>query len=196
MKFFGVVRFVLALGAPFAAITIADAQPQGQAPQAWRGCCGVTPWPQGPGMMGHGGMMGGDMMGGGMMGGSTGRHHAVMMGRVPAPYSNVSNPLPRTAATIERGAAVYAANCASCHGATGLGDGEAARSLSPKPANLAWLSNMPMSRWDPFMYWSIAEGGAQFGTAMPAFKESLSKNEIWAVTAYIQAHLPQAKASR
>jgi len=41
------------------------------------------------------------------------------------------------------------------------------------------------------MYWTIAEGGAQFGTAMPAFKNALSSDDIWAVTAYIQARLPQ-----
>jgi mono/diheme cytochrome c family protein len=41
------------------------------------------------------------------------------------------------------------------------------------------------------MYWTVAEGGAQFGTAMPAFKDGLSKDEIWAVIAYIQARLPQ-----
>jgi mono/diheme cytochrome c family protein len=138
------------------------------------------------------------MMGGygGMMGGSTGRHQVAMMGGVPAPYTNVSNPLPRTSATIDHGAAVYSANCVSCHGATGLGDGAAASTLNPRPANLAWLSRMPMSRWDPFMYWTIAEGGAQFGTAMPAFKDGLSRADVWAVIAYVQAHLPQVKANR
>lgn len=144
-----------------------------------------------------GGMMGGGMMGGGMMGqGSMARHHVAMAGGVPAPYTHLANPLPRTAATIERGARVYAANCASCHGANGLGDGPAAAGLNPRPANLAWLSNMRMSRWDPFMYWTIAEGGAQFRTAMPAFKNTLSKNDIWAVTAYIQAHLPGGGTGR
>jgi mono/diheme cytochrome c family protein len=43
----------------------------------------------------------------------------------------------------------------------------------------------------PFMYWTIAEGGASFGTAVPAFKDALSNDEIWAVIAYLQAHLPQ-----
>jgi mono/diheme cytochrome c family protein len=150
---------------------------------------------------GYGGMMGGGnggMMGGGYggMGSSAARNHVAMMGGVPAPYTNVSNPLPQSAATVERGAAVYSASCASCHGATGLGDGPAAKTLSPKPANLAWLSRMPMSRWDPFMYWTIAEGGSQFGTAMPSFKGNLSKDDIWAVTAYIQAHLPAQAAQK
>jgi mono/diheme cytochrome c family protein len=147
-------------------------------------------------MMGsHGGMMGGGM-GGGMMGPSTARNHAAMMGGVPAPYAGLSNPLPRTNATVERGAEVYAGNCASCHGQTGFGDGPAARTLSPPPANLARLSRMPMSNWDPFMFWTVSEGGAQFGTAMPSFKASLTDQDRWAVIAYIQAHLPQVKASR
>jgi mono/diheme cytochrome c family protein len=146
-------------------------------------------------MMG-GGMMGPRAMGGGMMGGSMRRNHAAMMGGVPAPYANLTNPLPHTTATVDRGAAVYTANCASCHGATGLGDGPASSNLNPRPANLAWLSRMPMIRWDPFMYWTVAEGGVPFGTAMPAFKDSLSKEDIWSAIGYIQAHLPQAKAAR
>ena len=139
----------------------------------------------GPGMMGPG------MMGGGMMGGSMARHHAAMMGGIPEPYAKLGNPLPRTPATVDRGAKVYAANCAICHGETGLGDGPGARGLNPRPANLAWLSRMPMSRWDPFMYWTVSEGGGQFGTAMPSFKSSLSETDRWAVIAYIQARLPQ-----
>jgi mono/diheme cytochrome c family protein len=119
-----------------------------------------------------------------------------MMGGVPAPYAGRANPLPRTAATVERGARVYAANCASCHGETGLGDGPAGRQLSPPPANLAWLSRMPMSRWDAFMFWTVSEGGAPLGTAMPSFKASLPESDRWAVIAYIQASLPPATASR
>ena len=139
----------------------------------WHGMMG--PWPSGPGWPGHGPMP---------------RHHVAMMWGVPAPYKSMMNPMPRTDATLDKGAAVYAENCAACHGEEGLGDGEAGRDLSPPPGNLAWLADMPMSQWDAFMYWTIAEGGAQLGTAMPAFKDSLSKDEIWAVTAYIQAHLP------
>ncbi len=41
------------------------------------------------------------------------------------------------------------------------------------------------------MYWTVAEGGAPLGTAMPSFKDSLSKQEILEVIAYIQARLPQ-----
>jgi mono/diheme cytochrome c family protein len=139
-------------------------------------------------------MMGGGQ--GGMMGGSTARNHAAMAGSIPAAYANLRNPLPQTAATVERGAKVYAATCASCHGQTGYGDGPAASGLNPRPANLAWLSRMPMSRWDPFMFWTVSDGGAPFGTAMPSFKDSLSEADRWAVIAYIQAHLPPETARK
>jgi mono/diheme cytochrome c family protein len=162
------------------------------APQSeWRGCCGVAAWPQAP----AGSAPGSGMMGGGIgMMGSMPRNHAAMVSGVPAPYANLHNPLPRTTATIDRGAQVYSANCASCHGPSGYGDGPAAQNLNPRPANLAWLSRMPMSRWDAFMYWTVSEGGAPFGTAMPSFKTSLSSENRWAAIAYIQARLPTKPA--
>ncbi len=179
--------------AAFAAMSLSVANAGAQQMQApvqnpWRGCCGVEPWPMGPGMMGPG-LMGPGMMG--PRGGSMPRHHQAMMSGVPAPYTSLRNALPKTKETVQRGGAVYEKSCASCHGPTGQGDGEAGRNLSPPPGNLAWLSQMPMAQWDPFMYWTIAEGGAAFGTAMPAYKSALSSDDIWAVTAYIQARLPQ-----
>ena len=175
----GVAIFVVLLGGMTAFVVA-----QQSTPVPWSGCCGMSPWPMGPGMMG------GVMMGQGMMG-QMRRHHFAMMSGIPASYRSLTNPLPQTRETVERGAAVYEKNCASCHGTTGAGDGPAGRTLSPPPANLAWLAQMPMVQWDPFMYWTVAEGGAQFGSAMPAFKEALSKDNIWAVIAYIQARLPQ-----
>jgi mono/diheme cytochrome c family protein len=40
------------------------------------------------------------------------------------------------------------------------------------------------------MNWTISEGGPPFGTAMPAFKDTLSRDNLWAVIAYIQSELP------
>jgi len=159
----------------------------------WGGCCGASRWPVGPGMMGPWGL-GPSMMGRGMIG-SMPRHRYAMVSGIPAPYSALSNPLPRTAYTIERGAKVYEQNCTGCHGATGAGNGPAAQTLYPPPANLVWVSQLLIGQWDSFMYWAVGEGGAQFGTAMPAFKDSLSKDDIWAAGAYVQAHLPQKPAN-
>lgn len=136
--------------------------------------------PGGPGMMGQG------MMGHGMMMGSMARHHQYMMGGVPARYRSARNPLPYDEQTIRRGAAVYAQACAACHGATGNGDGPAARSLNPPPANLAWGSSMQMMRRDSFLYRTIEEGGAPVGSAMPALKHALPEKDVWAVVTYVQ----------
>ena len=140
-----------------------------------------------PGMMGPGpghGMMGG-MMGRGMMG-SMVRHHQAMMYGIPEPYRSMPDPLPGSAAMLARGAEVYAQNCASCHGSSGLGDGPAGKALVPPPANLAWLSHSRMGGSDRYIYWAVAEGGQPLGTAMPAFKGTLSQEDTWAVVAYVR----------
>jgi mono/diheme cytochrome c family protein len=132
---------------------------------------------------------------GSIAGGSTARHNVALGGRIPAPYADMRNPLPPTPENARRGAQVYEADCASCHGATGLADGPQSRGLTPQPAQLGWMNKVPASRWDAFMYWTIAEGGATFRTGMPAFKDKLSQDEIWSVIGYIQARLPPAKAA-
>jgi mono/diheme cytochrome c family protein len=124
------------------------------------------------------------------------RHHVAMAWGVPAPYAQASNPLERSSATVRRGAKVYAAHCVSCHGPSGQGDGKAGRNLSPPAGNLAWLAQLPASRWDPYIYWTVIEGGSAFGTAMPAFKDALSNDDIWAVIAYVEARLPPKPKSR
>jgi cytochrome c len=121
------------------------------------------------------------------------RHHAVATTGVPQPYASMHNPLPISRATIARGAQVFTSSCVSCHGASGKGDGAVGRGLSPPPGDLAWLSDMRISQSDGFMYWTIAEGGVPFGTAMPAFKETLPRDDIWAVSAFIQVHLPRKR---
>jgi hypothetical protein len=40
---------------------------------------------------------------------------------------------------------------------------------------------------DSYLYWTIAEGGGAFGTAMPAQKDTLSADEIWSVIRFLQA---------
>ena len=141
----------------------------------------------GPGMMGQHGMLGRGMMTGSMV-----RHHRAMMYGIPEPYRSAHNPLPVSAETLRRGAHVYSQNCAACHGARGFGDGPAARQLSPRPADLAWLSHSHMVG-DPYIYWTVAEGGQPVGSAMPAFKANLSQRDIWAVVTYVRDGLPAAR---
>jgi mono/diheme cytochrome c family protein len=117
------------------------------------------------------------------------RHQAVIRDGVPAPYRDAQNPLSRTPATVARGRALYAAHCAACHDPTGMGDGDAGSALYPSPALLAHLLRMPYAV-DPYLLWSISEGGAPFGTQMPAFKDTLDQDQIWQVITYMRAGFP------
>jgi mono/diheme cytochrome c family protein len=156
----------------------------------------------GDGMMGRG-MMGGGNIEGGMMGqgtmgqngGSAVRHRQFMTSGVPEPYASMRDPLHNSPEVIARGRTVFEETCASCHGTRGLGNGEAGRELSPPPSNLVALTAMPMMRSDPYLYWAIAEGGAPIGTAMPAFKDTLSVGDIWSVVHFLRAGLPEADGS-
>jgi mono/diheme cytochrome c family protein len=74
----------------------------------------------------------------------------------------------------------------------GHGGGPDAFALVPAPADLAWLSGSAKRSAQPYAYWAIAEGGADFQSDMPAFKKRLPSKDIWAVIAYIQAGMPHA----
>jgi mono/diheme cytochrome c family protein len=102
----------------------------------------------------------------------------------PAEYAGKTNPLAADTAA-ETGKQLYTANCASCHGAAGMGDGPAANSLNPKPKPLATEMS---SLEDDYLYWRIAEGGAfaPFSSAMPAWKLAFSEDEIWQVVAFLR----------
>jgi mono/diheme cytochrome c family protein len=91
---------------------------------------------------------------------------------------------------IDEGARIYSQRCAGCHGKRGLGDGDAPRSLLPSPALLAFMIQRPIAV-DEYLLWSIAEGGKQFETEMPAFKDTLNREDIWKIIAYMRAGFPE-----
>src|SRR3546814_146492 len=144
----------------------------------------------GSGMRGRGPIMG--SQGGGHF---MQRHMFYMRGGLPPAYAVLSNPLTATSSILSGGADLYAANCASCYGSNGYGDGDAGQSLVPPPANIAATARMPMMA-DSFLYWSIAEGGEPFGTAMPAVRDSLTPDEIRAIVTYLRAGLPTGRQVR
>jgi high-affinity iron transporter len=89
--------------------------------------------------------------------------------------------LPGRVPTLARGAEVYQANCASCHGTLGRGDGPAGAGLDPPPANLADAASL--SDVTPLDYFQKITIGVT-GTAMPGFESLLSFDDRWAAAAY------------
>ena len=117
------------------------------------------------------------------------RHWTFMHGALPSEYRGQFNPLSPTQGVVEEGGKLYQKHCSRCHGADGMGDREAANNLSPSPALLAYMVQMPMSV-DEYLLWSISEGGERFNTDMPAFKNRLSEKEIWRIITFMRAGFP------
>lgn len=107
------------------------------------------------------------------------RHHA----EIPAEYAGLTNPIPADMASLELGAALYATNCASCHGDGGMGDGPAGAALDPAPAPVAHTSQMMA---DDYLFWRISEGGIPFATSMPGWKV-LDEQARWDMVNYMRA---------
>ena len=112
------------------------------------------------------------------------RHHQGMMRGITGPYSGLTNPIPDTANSTGQGKKLFADYCSSCHGPDGRGDGPASRDLSPPAANIAQMIRMPIAT-DAYLFWTLSEGGSQFNTAMPAFKDVLSETERWHLINYL-----------
>lgn len=106
---------------------------------------------------------------------------------VPAPYTNLINPLAGKADAIDSGQVLFSDNCASCHGAKGKGDGPAGQALNPKAADLTQLN--PEEDTDGFLFWRISDGGGfpPFNSAMPAWKDILNDTQRWQLVSYLRS---------
>lgn len=82
---------------------------------------------------------------------------------------------------LEKGKSLFAAQCASCHGNYGAGDGPAGQGLNPAPTN--FRNKDIMVGVAPFQAYNTIRLGIP-GTSMRAFKE-LSDEEIWDVAFYV-----------
>lgn len=77
--------------------------------------------------------------------------------------------------------AIFAQQCAMCHGASGAADGPAAAALDPKPASFA-DSAFQESRTDEQLAEAISSGKG----AMPGFGETLTPEKVAALVSYIR----------
>ncbi|MBE9473492.1 MAG: c-type cytochrome [Chloroflexi bacterium] len=108
----------------------------------------------------------------------------------PEEYADLANPYTGDPDAIAEGEILYQANCSSCHGYTGEGDGPASARLDPKPKNLA--QNQP-NLSDSYLFWRISEGGLMepFNSIMPGWKGLLRDERIWQVITFLRTMIVQ-----
>jgi len=92
---------------------------------------------------------------------------------------------PAMAPSLQTGAALYAANCAQCHGSLGFGDGPLATTLDPKPIN--FHDGHRQNERSLYSLYSTISLGVK-GTAMRAFSE-LDSAQRWALSFYVSNFL-------
>ena len=100
---------------------------------------------------------------------------------------------PMAPADLARGAALYAQNCASCHGAMGDGHGPGSAGLDPPP--IAFSDKVRADQRSLFGLYQVITQGLD-GTAMAGF-DSLSDQDRWALAFYVGTFAyPTSEAGR
>jgi cytochrome c oxidase cbb3-type subunit 2 len=102
----------------------------------------------------------------------------------PATWRNVRNPMEPTIRSLVHGKQVFTTNCVGCHGLKGDGNG---------PAKVFINNPVPRNFTDPYQQLYFSDGemydailfGVD-GTAMPAWGDMLTVNDIWDVTNFIR----------
>lgn len=101
---------------------------------------------------------------------------------VPKSAAELKNPIPSNSTSIKKGKTLYQSYCTPCHGKNGKGDGPAAASLHPKPAD--HTSAAVQAESDGTLFYQISQGHTN--TAMAPFKADFHPDQIWAIINYIR----------
>ena len=104
---------------------------------------------------------------------------------------NIKNPFSSDPETIKEGGEIYIKNCFLCHGDLLDGKGLFGESFFPAPANFT-QKNSVVSKTPAYAFWRIMKGGKglperfePWNSAMPAWEEVLSQEEVWKTILYI-----------
>jgi mono/diheme cytochrome c family protein len=110
--------------------------------------------------------------------------------------AGLENPLRRATETelaehLAVGRRVYDQNCLPCHGDHLDGQGHYANGFNPIPLNFQDNGTIAQLT-ESFVFWRVAKGGpglpreaTPWNSAMPAWEDFLTEEEIWAVTLFL-----------
>lgn len=98
----------------------------------------------------------------------------------PKEADALKNPFAANATVLPEGKQLYITNCAPCHGTKGKGDGPAAVSLNPKPADHS--SEAVQKETDGSLFWKLSQGH----NPMPQYEHALTETQRWKLVTYIR----------
>jgi mono/diheme cytochrome c family protein len=108
------------------------------------------------------------------------------------PYRKLETSDPEAfTAHVESGRKIYYENCFYCHGDLMQGNGMFAHALNPIPTSFQDSGTIAMLQ-ESYLFWRVAKGGAglpeeggPWMSAMPAWEEFLTEEEIWEVILFL-----------
>lgn len=103
--------------------------------------------------------------------------------QLPPDAPDTVSPLKVDDKVLSTGKKIFSDKCQKCHGPKGLGDGPDA---DPEHAEDMNLTNPKRADRNPdgIVFYKVLNGRTR--PKMPAFKEELSREQIWAIVAYVQ----------
>ena len=102
---------------------------------------------------------------------------------IPAGGADEKNPLPINEATLAGGKKLFLAKCQRCHGAEGKGDGPDADAKYAATQDLTNAARA-LRNSDGTVFYKVWNGRSN--PKMPVFSEDLTKEQVWAIVAYVQ----------
>ncbi|MGB8277229.1 MAG: cytochrome c [Methylovirgula sp.] len=93
--------------------------------------------------------------------------------------AKMPNPIPPTAASVEKGRELFTIYCTACHGASGTGNGTVGEKLTIRPFDLT--SDGVQSLSDGFIFGILTFGNV----VMPSYANDLSPTERWHVINFV-----------
>ena len=102
---------------------------------------------------------------------------------IPATAVEEKNPLPINDATLAGGKKLFAAKCQRCHGPEGKGNGPDADAKYAATMDLTSAARAARNV-DGQVFYKIWNGRSN--PKMPVFSEEMTKEQAWAVVAYVQ----------
>jgi mono/diheme cytochrome c family protein len=102
---------------------------------------------------------------------------------IPATANEEKSPLTVNPAVLANGKKLFTDKCQRCHGAEGKGDGPEGEAEHKQDMNLTVASRAARNS-DGVVFYKIWNGRTT--PKMPKFSEELSKEQVWAIVAYVQ----------